>query len=67
MMIKLEDFFKLLPETQEMCIFYDGLSVRGTEDALGCMLGEDIFQTIVTDVEAKGDTLAVWVKEDNNA
>ena len=65
--MKLEDFFKLLSETQEMCIFYDGLSVRGTEDALGCLLGEDIFRSIVTDVEAKGNTLAVWVKEDHDA
>lgn len=63
----LEQFMRLVPDTQEMCVLYEvDFIVRGTEESLGCMLGEDVYKSNVTDVEAEGDVLKVWVKEHEN-
>lgn len=62
--MKLIDFLKLVPDTQEMWLSYESFVVQGTEDSLGCMLGEDVYKGIVTDVEAEGDLLKVWAKEE---
>lgn len=60
----LEQFMRLVPDAQEMCVIFEmDFIVRGTEESLGCMLGEDIYKSTVTDVEAEGDVLKVWVKE----
>lgn len=60
----LEQFMQLVPDVQEMCVLLEAdFIVRGTEESLGCMLGEDVYKSIVTDVEAEGDVLKVWVKE----
>lgn len=60
----LEQFMRLVPETQEMQVCYDDIFiVHGTEESLGCMLGEDIYNVDVTEVEAEGEVLKVWVKE----
>lgn len=62
--MKLIDFLQLVPDTQEMHLVFDGFEVHGMEDALGCMLGEDIYKGIVIDVKAEGDVLKVWAKEE---
>ena len=60
----LEQFMRLVPVTQEMQVCYDdSFIVHGTEESLGCMLCEDIYNGDVTEVEAEGDVLKVWVKE----
>ena len=60
----LEQFMRLVPDTQEMCVLFEvDFIVRGTEESLGCMLGEGVYKSIVTDVEAEGDVLKVWAKE----
>ena len=60
----LEQFLRFVPDTQEMQVCYcNNCIVRGTEESLGCMLGEDICKGNVTDVEAEGDVLKVWVTE----
>ena len=62
--MKLIDFLQLVPDTQHMIIAYtDDFVVEGEEESLGCMLNEDVYKGIVTDVEASGDVLKVWVKE----
>lgn len=64
--MKLIDFLQLVTDdTQQMLIVYaDDFVVEGTEDSLGCMLSEDVYKGIVTDVEASGDVLKLWVKEE---
>lgn len=62
--MKLIDFLQLVPDAQQMIIVYaDDFVVEGTEDSLGCVLCEDVYKGIVTDVEALGDVLKLWVKE----
>lgn len=60
----LEQFLQLVPDAQEMQVCYDdSFIVHGTEESIGCMLGEDIYKCKVTDVEAENDVLKVWVTE----
>ena len=61
--MRLIDFLQLVPDTQEMQLVYEGFMLKGAEDSLRCMLGEDIYNGIVTDVEAEDGLLKVWAKE----
>jgi hypothetical protein len=65
--MKFEAFLNLLSEGQEVCLIYEGFAVTGDQDALRCILNEDVYEGIVTDIEAAGDLLKVWVKEDDHA
>lgn len=58
-----ENFLMLISDEQEIHLIYECYELHGTEDAIGCMLGEDIYKGIVTDIEAAGNILKVWVKE----
>lgn len=59
----LSDFLNLIPGEQEMVLNYEYFTLTGTQDALSCMLGEDVCKGIVINVEAENDVLKVWVKE----
>lgn len=59
----LEQFLQLVPDSQEMFLSYEGYIVHGKEEAIGIMLGEDIYKGTVISVKAEGDVLKVWVKE----
>lgn len=58
-----EQLLRVIPESQEMFVNYEGYIVNGQEEAIGSMLGEDIYKGTVFSVEAEGDVLKVWVKE----
>lgn len=62
--MRLIDFLEIVPYTQEMQLSYEEFVVHGTAEALGCMLGEDVYKGIVTDAEAEGNVLKVWAKEE---
>ena len=62
--MKLIELLQLIPDKQEMQIVYDGFMVQGEEESLGCMLCEDAYKGIVTDVEAEDNVLKVWTKEE---
>lgn len=59
----LEQLLCLIPVSQEMILNYDGYIVQGQEEAIGCMLDEDIYKGHVFAVEAEGNALKVWVRE----
>lgn len=63
--MKFKDLLRLIPEAQEMCIFYLDFQVSGTMDALTCMLDEWIHELLVTNVEADDGKLSVWLEEED--
>lgn len=62
-----EQLLRVIPDSQEMFVNYEGFIVNGQKEALGCMLVEDIYKGTVFSVEAEGDVLKVWVKEHADA
>lgn len=59
----LSDFLGLLPEEQEVMLMYEHLELRGTSNALTCLLAQEVFKGIVINVEAEDSVMKVWVKE----
>lgn len=59
----LQIIFDLMPGEQEVLLHYECCDVRGTCESLVCMLGDDICNGPVINIEAEGDTLVVWAKE----
>lgn len=63
-MLNLLELLNLIPDEQDVSICYDGYVVKGTGDTLRCVLCEDMYKGVVTDVSAGGNTLNIWAKED---
>lgn len=63
--MKLVDFLELVSDEQQniIVVYADDFMVEGEKESIDCMLSEDVYKGIVTDVEATGDTLKMWVKE----
>lgn len=63
--MKLIDFLQLVSDEQQhlIIVYANDFMVEGEEKSIGCILSEDVYKGIVTDVEASGDTLKLWVKE----
>lgn len=63
--MKFKDLLCLIPEAQEMCIYYLDFQVSGTMEGLICMLDERIHDLFVINVEADDSKLSVWLKEED--
>ena len=63
--MKFTDFLDRVPEAQEMQVVFEGLEVSGQQEAIACMLDGDVYNGVVTEVEAEENVLKVWVKESN--
>lgn len=62
--MKLKDFLRIVPESQKIWLCYEAFIVEAENDAMSAVLSEDIYKGIVTAVEAEGDTLKIWAKEE---
>lgn len=62
--MKFESFLNLVDYEQEIILFYEDYMLTGAKEALECMLNGDIYNGIVTDIQADDGKLKVWVKED---
>lgn len=64
--MKFDTFLNLVDCEQEIVLFYEDYMLTGTQDALACMLSDDVYKGIVTDIAAEDDKLKVWVKEEEH-
>ncbi len=62
--MKFAELFNLIPETQEVHLIVDDCGIVGTGDSLGCLLNQDAFNAKVTNIEAYGNKIKVWIEED---
>ena len=62
--MKLKDFLRIVPESQKIWLCYEAFIVEGDNEAMSAMLSENIYNGVVRAVEADGDLLKVWVKEE---
>ena len=62
--MKLNDFFRFVHEKQQVWLCYEGFIVEADGEAMSAVLSDDIYKGIVTAVEAEGDTLKIWAKEE---
>ena len=63
--MKLGEFFYLIPEEQKMRLMFLDLKVEGTQDSVSTLANEDVNNMIVSAVEAEDGFLEVWVKDEN--
>ena len=62
--MKLKDFLRIVPESQKIWLCYEVFIVEGDNEAMSAVLSENIYDGVVIDVEAEGDTLKIWAKEE---
>lgn len=62
--MKFIDLCKLISEPQEVHLIFGDHGILGEMDAMGCLLNEDAFNANVTCIEAEGNKLKVWIKEE---
>lgn len=62
--MKLNDFFHFVHEKQQVWLCYEEYIVEADGEAISVVLSEDIYKGIVTAVEAEGDVLKIWAKEE---
>ena len=62
--MKLKDFLKIVPENQKIWLCYEAFIVEAENEAMSAVLSEDIYNGVVRAVEADGDLLKVWAKEE---
>ena len=62
--MKLKDFSGIVPESQNIWLCYEGFIVEAENEAMSAVLSENIYNGVVRAVEADGDLLKVWVKEE---
>ena len=62
--MKLKDFLGIVPESQKIWLCYEAFIVEAENEAMSAVLSEDIYNGVVRAVEADGDLLKVWVKEE---
>lgn len=63
--LKLGEFFYLIPEEQNMRLFFCDLEVTGTQDAISTLASLEVNSMNVINVEAEDGFLKVWVKDEN--
>lgn len=66
--MKLSDLFDCTPETQEVLLHGDGIctSIESDAESLTNVLSEHVQSMKVTDIEADGGVLKVWIEEVDN-
>ena len=62
--MKLKDFLRIVPESQKIWLCYEVFIVEAENEAMSAVLSENIYNGVVRAVEAEGDTLKVWAKEE---
>lgn len=62
--MNLKEFLRIVPESQKIWLCYEVFIVEADNEAMSAVLSDDIYKGIVTAVEADGDLLKVWVKEE---
>ena len=62
--MKLKDFLRIVPESQKIWLCYEVFIVEAENEAMSAVLCENIYNGVVGAVEADGDLLKVWVKEE---
>ena len=62
--MKLKDFLRIVPESQKIWLCYEVFIVEADNEAMSAVLTENIYNGVVRAVEADGDLLKVWVKEE---
>ena len=62
--MKLKDFLGIVPESQKIWLCYEAFIVEAENEAMSAVLSENIYNGVVRAVEADGDLLKVWVKEE---
>lgn len=63
-MLNLLELLNLISDEQDVRICYDGYVVKGTADTLRCVLCEDMYKGVVTDVSAGENMLNILAEED---
>lgn len=62
--MKLKDFLRIVPESQKIWLCYEVFIVEADNEAMSAVLSENIYNGVVRAVEADGDLLKVWVREE---
>ena len=62
--MKLKDFLGIVPESQKIWLCYEVFIVEADNEAMCAVLSESVYNGVVRSVEADGDLLKVWVKEE---
>ena len=62
--MKLKDFLGIVPESQKIWLCYEVFIVEAENEAMSAVLSESVYNGVVINVEADGDVLKIWVKEE---
>ncbi len=62
--MKLKDFLGIVPENQKIWLCYEVFIVEADNEAMSAVLSESVYNGVVINVEADGDVLKIWVKEE---
>ena len=62
--MKLNDFLRIVPESQKIWLCYEVFIVEADNEAMSAVLSESVYNGVVINVEADGDVLKIWVKEE---
>ena len=62
--MKLKDFLGIVPENQKIWLCYEVFIVEADNEAMSAVLCESVYNGVVINVEADGDVLKIWVKEE---
>lgn len=62
--MKLKDFLGIVPENQKIWLCYEVFIVEADNEATSAVLSESVYNGVVINVEADGDVLKIWVKEE---
>ena len=62
--MKLKDFLRIVPESQKIWLCYEVFIVEADNEAMSAVLSESVYNGVVINVEADGDVLKIWVKEE---
>ena len=62
--MKLKDFLRIVPENQKIWLCYEVFILEADNEAMSAVLSESVYNGVVRSVEAYGDLLKVWVKEE---
>ena len=62
--MNLKEFLRIVPESQKIWLCYEVFIMEADNEAMSAVLSENIYNGVVRAVEADGDLLKVWVKEE---
>ena len=62
--MNLKEFLRIVPESQKIWLCYEVFIMEADNEAMSAVLSENIYNGVVRAVEADGDLLKVWAKEE---